>query len=74
MQVTSTLVAGPCSRGPGSLGNPLPGVGLRLEPVELTKTPHGYRLLVSTPFGFCGYIGEGSAEPAEPANSATPMK
>lgn len=57
MQVLSTLVPGPYGRSPGSLGNPLPGVRLRLD----GGTADGpRRLRVASPFGCSGYLdGEG---------------
>jgi len=58
MQVLSTLVDGPYATTPGTLGNPLPGVRLRLVP-----DGDSHRLWVSSPFGFAGYLdGSGLAQ------------
>jgi acetylornithine/succinyldiaminopimelate/putrescine aminotransferase/predicted amino acid dehydrogenase/acyl-coenzyme A synthetase/AMP-(fatty) acid ligase len=60
-QVLSTLVTGPFARG---LGNPLPGVELRLQPLQADGSSGPYRLQVRSPFGCSGTLGEGDAEPA----------
>ncbi|MCB9685337.1 MAG: acyl--CoA ligase [Alphaproteobacteria bacterium] len=52
MQVTSTLVGG----SPPSLGQPLPGVRIRLTRDE-TLPDEAWRLAIQAPFGFCGYVG-----------------
>lgn len=54
MQVLSTLVDGPHSTAPGCMGNPLPGVKLRLDGTGLPQGQH--RLEVASPFGFAGYL------------------
>jgi 4-aminobutyrate aminotransferase-like enzyme/predicted amino acid dehydrogenase/acyl-coenzyme A synthetase/AMP-(fatty) acid ligase len=51
-QILSTLVAGPIPRGPGALGNPLPGVELGLEPLPGARGQ--YRLHVASPFAGAG--------------------
>ena len=55
MQALSTLVPGPYGRAPGSLGNPLPGVRLRLDG-ETADGPR--RLRIASPFGCSGYLGD----------------
>ena len=55
LQVLSELVPGPFRDG---LGNPLPGVAIRLEP---TGGNAPYRLLVRSPFGFSGYLAPDGA-------------
>jgi acetylornithine/succinyldiaminopimelate/putrescine aminotransferase/predicted amino acid dehydrogenase/long-subunit acyl-CoA synthetase (AMP-forming) len=64
-QILSTLVPGPFTRG---LGNPLPGVELRLRPLRANGSSGPYRLQVRSPFGCSGAVGEGDVEPfADPA-------
>jgi acetylornithine/succinyldiaminopimelate/putrescine aminotransferase/predicted amino acid dehydrogenase/acyl-coenzyme A synthetase/AMP-(fatty) acid ligase len=60
-QILSTLVAGPFTRG---LGNPLPGVELRLRPLRADGSSGPYRLQVRSPFGCLGTLGERDVEPA----------
>lgn len=57
MQVSSTLAPGPEDCSAGFLGNPLPGVRFRLEPVT-GFSPETYRLFIRTPFGFRGYLDD----------------
>jgi acetylornithine/succinyldiaminopimelate/putrescine aminotransferase/predicted amino acid dehydrogenase/acyl-coenzyme A synthetase/AMP-(fatty) acid ligase len=56
MQVTSTLAEGRYAAPEGSLGNPLPGVELRLDSDGLPPGQH--RLEVRSPFGFSGYLDD----------------
>jgi acetylornithine/succinyldiaminopimelate/putrescine aminotransferase/predicted amino acid dehydrogenase/acyl-coenzyme A synthetase/AMP-(fatty) acid ligase len=59
MQVASTLVPGPMAVTRGVLGNPLPGVTLRLKPrTDLGTTVH--ELSVQTALGCFGYLGNGA--------------
>jgi len=61
LQVLSTLVGGTQVQG---MGAPLPGVRIDLEPVDGIGTS---RLLVSSPFGYSGYLRTAPSEPAEAA-------
>jgi len=59
LQVTCSLAPGSNDDAPTALGAPLPGVQIGLERCDGETSL--YRMHVSSPFAFAGYVGEGDA-------------